>query len=515
MIPVVLICAALACAGSPVAPQSPADRPIAEPATASEPSAFAALLTQLGNGALTEGDPETARQRFERAIAAAPADAAARAGLGRALVALGRDTEARTALEAAIAADANSVEARLGLAEIAARTGDGAAAEAHLARAVELAPARPDVHERYAALTGPAPPGDAGDAAARIASAERHPYDPAARLAAGEALLARGDPDGARAHFETALVLADLDPDAAQGAVRHLRATYPDWKTRRVIPVHALVDEVLRADPAWHFQIRLAWVGISQALAPLLDASFVVTRVDAFRSAGAGFALSAITAAARAQHPDLPADGILFVATGRPAPKQPGAWKAGEAELLGRVLAVRLARGEVASRVLAHEVIHLFGGVHVSPEVDALMNPSGTSRAMDPWNAAILRATRGRVFGPGGIETNVLAHVDLDATIEAYRAALRANVALRNAGIVEALGVSGGSVRAAAPAVRDATRMDEHLGDVASFLAQLLLRDGQPGGAARMWDAAAQLYPPGDTRARIAARNARALAGVR
>ena len=320
---------------------------------------------------------------------------------------------------------------------------------------------------------------------------------------------------GAREHFETALVLADLDPAAARDATERLRTNYPEWRTRRVVAVQVLADEALRADPAWRFQLRFAWIGVSQALAPLLDVSFVVTSVAPFRSAGAGYDLPSITAAARAQHPALPsAEGVLCVATGVPAPKQPGAWKAGEAELLGRVLAIRLARGEVASRVLVHEVVHLYGGVHVSPEVDALMNPSGTSLAMDPWNAAILRATRARRFGPDGIEANVLPHVDLGTTIEAYRAALRANVALRNAGIVEALGASGGSVRGAAPGVREATRMDEHLGDVAGLLARLLLRDGQPAGSARMWDAASRLYAPGDPRARIAARNARALAGV-
>lgn len=502
-----LACLAIACAPTPDA--TPA---LAHPAP---PSALATTLTQLGDEALAAGDAETAHERFVRAVAAAPRDPAARAGLGRALAALGRDAEARTALETAIEADANSVEARVGLAEIAARAGDTRTAAAHLAEAVAIAPARPDVHARYAALTGPAPPTEATDVETLVARADRHPYDPGARLAAGDALLARGDPDAAREHFETALVLADLDPAAGRRAAGRLRATYPDWRERRVVPVYALADEALRADPAWHFQLRFAWIGVSQALAPLLGVSFVVTGVAPFQSAGAGFDLPAIAAAARAQQPGLPSDGIVFVATGLPTPKQPGTWKAGEAELLGRSLAVRLARGEVSSRVLAHEVIHLYGGVHVSPEVDALMNPSGTSLAMDPWNAAILRATRARRFGPGGIEENVLPHVALAATIAAYRSALRANVALRNAGIVEALGESGGSVRGAASGVRRAMDLDEHLGDVASFLAQLLLRDGQPAGAARMWDVAARLYAPGDARSRIAARNARSLAGVR
>ncbi|RIL06851.1 MAG: hypothetical protein DCC71_05125, partial [Proteobacteria bacterium] len=332
-------------------------------------------------------------------------------------------------------------------------------------------------------------------------------------LAAGEALLARGDAAGAREHLETALALADLDAATGVRAAERLRAAYPDWRARRVVWVHALADEMLRADPAWRFQLRLSWMALSQALDPLLGVRFALASAAPFRSAGAGFDLPPITRAALAQAGRLPADGVVFVATGRPVPRVQGSWKRGEAELLGRVLAVRLARGEVTSRVLAHEVVHLFGGVHVNPDVDSLMNPSGESRVLDPWNAAILRATRGRGFGPGGIEANVLSRIDLDATLAAYRGALRANFALRNAGVAEALAGPGGSLRAGAADVRSATALDEHLGDVASFVAQLLLHDGQRAGAALMWDAAGRLYGPADARGRRALRNAQALAG--
>jgi tetratricopeptide (TPR) repeat protein len=327
-------------------------------------SALATTLTQLGDAALSAGDAETAHERFVRAVAAAPRDPAARAGLGRSLVALGRDAEARAALEMAIAGNADSVEARLGLAEIEARAGNLAGAETHLAHAVAVAPARPDAHERYAALTGPAPPTDATDAATRIARAERHPYDPIARLAAGDALLARGDPAGAREHFETALVLADLDPVAARDATERLRTNYPEWRTRRVVAVQVLADEALRADPAWRFQLRFAWIGVSQALAPLLDVSFVVTSVAPFRSASAGYDLPAITAAARA---------VSRTALGRrrPASRRGCLAEAArrvegrQAELLGRVprSGLRAARSQPRARA---QVVHLYGGVHVS-----------------------------------------------------------------------------------------------------------------------------------------------------
>jgi tetratricopeptide (TPR) repeat protein len=488
--------------------------PTAAPPASTEPtetSDLTSTLLRLGNEALTTSDYELARQRFERATQAAPTSGAAWAGLGRALAGLGKRDEARAALDTGLARAPDTAELHVGRADLAILDGDAAAARRHLERAVAIDPSRTDAHERLAKLTGLAPRGAdlTGDAA--VASAAAHPYDPRARLAAGEALLARGDAAAAREHLETALVLADLDPPAGARAAERLRASQPDWRERRVVWVHALADEVLRSDPAWRFQLRLAWLVASQSIEPLTGVRFVVSGTGAFTSEGAGFDLPPIAAAARAQHPRPPDTGVLFVATGRPIPRVQGAWKQGEAELLGRALTVRLARGEVTSRVLVHELIHLFGGVHVNPEVDALMNPTGKSVELDPWNAAILRATRNRTFGPGGLERNVLARVDLATTIEAYRAALRANVMMRNAGIVDALESNRGSARAAGVQIGEAKLLDEHLGDVASLLAHLLLRDGQPAGATRMWLIAARLYGPGDARARLAIRNARAL----
>jgi tetratricopeptide (TPR) repeat protein len=487
---------ALACARAAAPPPPP-------PTSA----ALAATLIPLGHEALAEGDAATAVARFERAVAADPASPAARAGLGRALAAAGRSQEARTALEAALAAAPADADVQLGLAELAAQSGDVTAARAHFERAIASDPLRAEAHQRYAELTGPAPAGAGGDLLAR---AEAHPYDPAARLAAGELLLARGDAAAAREHLETALVLADLDPASGRRAAEQLRA-YADWRQRRVIWVHAIADEALRADPAWRFQLRLAWLAMSQSLEPLTGARFALASTAAFRSEGVGLDLPPILAAARAQQGTLPSEGIVFVATGRASPRLPGAWKQGQAELLGRVLVVRLARGEVASRVLAHELVHLYGGVHVNPDMDALMNPSGTATGMDPWNAAILRATRGRRFGDGGIDRNVLPYTDLRALIAVYRAALRANVAMRNAGLLQALDANQGSLRAAARQERASLQLDEHLGDVAALLAQLLLRDGQRVDAAYAWASAAKLYGLEDPRGKAALRNARAL----
>ena len=83
---------------------------------------------------------------------------------------------------------------------------------------------------------------------------------------------------------------------------------------------------------------------------------------------------------------------------------------------------------------------------------------------------------------------------------------------MRNAGVVEALaGRRRLGARRGAAALRAAMQLDEHLGDVTSFVAQLLVRDGRPAARRRCGSCSARLYGPGDPRARVAERNARAV----
>jgi tetratricopeptide (TPR) repeat protein len=499
----VLACAALACAAAPAAPPAPAASPA--------PSALADALIALGGEALAAGNAELAQDRFQRALAADRDSAPARAGLGRALLAEGRLEAARAALEDAVSRDPADADARLGLADLAAATGHRDEAQRQLERLLAVAPGRLEALQRLADLTGPAAPGPAPDLAAALARAHAHPFDPRALTDAGSWLVRSGRADAARGPLERSLQVADLDPASATRALALLRAHVPEWRTRRVVPVHVYVDEVLQADPTWRFQVRLAWAALSQSLEPALDVRFLPLSLGAFRSEGTGFDLGPMRAAFLAQHPRLPDHGIVAAFTGRPVPRAPGTWQRGEAKFLGRLLIVRLAPGEVQSRVLAHEVLHLYGAIHVNPDVPSLMNPTADSGDLDRWNLAIVRALRDRRFGPGGVEANVLGHVDLDATIAAYRAALGVNVALRNAGVLQALDASDGSPLAAAPGLRAATELDEQLGDVASFVAELLLRDGRRAASAAMFETAARLYGPATVRGRRARERARAL----
>ena len=64
-------------------------------------------------------------------------------------------------------------------------------------------------------------------------------------------------------------------------------------------------------------------------------------------------------------------------------------------------MAVRLEPREVKSRTLIHEVLHLYGAVHINPDLDSIMTPSGSSLDLDPANRAIIELLRRRRFGTG------------------------------------------------------------------------------------------------------------------
>jgi hypothetical protein len=330
--------------------------------------------------------------------------------------------------------------------------------------------------------------------------ARDHPYDPFALLAAGEARAAAGDVAGAVAVLERAVWLRDLDPASAGRAADRLRALAPAWRERRVVPVYLLADESVRADPAFAFRLRLLLLWASRTLDPLLGAFFAPAGVVGFDASQAPATLDAIQAAALAGV--APNDGMLAVFTERLPPRQPrGVLQLGQAEFLGRALCVRLAAGERTSRVLVHELLHLYGGIHVAEDIDSLMNPSGSTEVqLDPMNARIVRSLRERTFGPGGIERNVFPRIDVHETAEAYLAALRVNLTFRRLGVLAGAGPD--SRRAARRRARQWKALDPHLADVASFTAMLLVRDQRPADAVDLLEVAAALYGPRSPRGR-------------
>jgi Tfp pilus assembly protein PilF len=488
-----LVAAALACAAQP--------RPVSAPggAAPAEPEAVRILL-DLGAEALRRGELAPARSRYERALAAAPESVEARVGLARLALAESRPDEAERMLAEALARDPEHPGALGASAVLLEARGDRAAARGALIRAQARDRWNPELHVQLARLTGRAPDGAetaAGEAALRLAA--EHPYDPRARLAAGRALAAAGRPAEAQRQLEAALFAGDLAPSAARAAgleLGHLAAG------RRAVAVHVFADEALRSDPTWPMRVRLAWRSVSDGLAPALGVIFYPERLAPFETAGAAADLGAVSDALRRAAGPGPADGVLAAFTGWPAPRSRGPWRLGQAEFLGRRLVVRLEPGQVQSRVLAHEVAHLFGGVHVVDEVDSLLNPSEGGERMDPLNATILRVMSARGFAPGGLEANVFSRVDLEAATSAYLQALRLNLAFRRLGLNEALEAARLSRYDAAARARQAGELDPHLGDVSAFVAHLLMHQGRRAEAIALLDAASTLHGPASLKGR-------------
>ncbi|MCZ6464380.1 MAG: tetratricopeptide repeat protein [Proteobacteria bacterium] len=472
------------------------------------PPELATQLAQLGEGALERGELAVAQDRFRRALSAHPRSVRARIGLARVALARGEPAEARTRFEAALALDPSSADALIGLAGLEPPE----RARALLSRAVLAEPTRPDAHAALAALTGPAG-SRAIDPAEAIALATAHPYDPRAALAAARVLLASGRAAAARVRLAAAVWLADLDPQAGLEAARLLREIDPAHSERRIVQVHCYADESIRRQPGWQMRLRLIWHGLSTTLTPALDTTFVPVSIGAFSSAGAGAQLGSIEAAFLTSVPRVPPSGIVAVFSGQPPPRRKGHWRLGAAEFLGRRLMTRLGEDglDTKSRTLVHEVLHLYGGVHIAADRDSLMNPSGDSLQLDPANERIVSLMRARRFGPGGLDGNLRPTVDAKALTIAYVAALRQNLTSRALGLAEALEARETSRFVAADLARDAVVLDEHMASVCLFVGQLLIWQARFGEAAHFFDFAARLYGSQSRLARQAAAQARAL----
>ncbi len=431
------------------------------------------------------------------AASPSPADPASAQSQNRAA-----DPEARS--------DAKIVGELLRGAEAQRRAGNREAEYAYLAQVIERDSAHPRAHARLAELTGPAPSRGVSGIRDPVLRALEHPYDPKALLAAGEALADAGRTDPAIEYLERAVWLADLDPRAALTAIQRLRGVSEPWRRRRIVPVELHADEWNRSQPGWQFQLRSLWLSASAMLDSLLETRFVPIAILSFDAGELPNDLDAIHAAFLAQTRP-PSDGIFALISGRPLPGGDAVHRKGVAEFLGRGLAARVPEQAVESRVLAHEILHLYGAIHVLDDVDSLMNPTGVSLALDAPNVRIVRALRGRAFGFGGIEENVLPWIDLDATVAAYRAALSVNLSLRDAELEEAMHAPDLSSDQAAFRIQRATELDAHLADAARFVAALMLANGERAEALRLLDLSSRLYGPSTPRGLASAEQARQL----
>jgi tetratricopeptide (TPR) repeat protein len=444
----------------------------------------------LGDEALARGDYDTAESRYRRVADQMPESTDARVGLGRVALARGEREAAASEFRRALEVDATLGVAWLGLAD--AEADDPTAARGHLERAVALDPAAYVAHARLAALSGRAPR-RATDLDEALELADRHPYDPRALVDAGRQLADAGRTDEAIPPLETALVFADRDPEAARDAVVLLATLSPEWEERRVVPVHVYADARLRADPGWRFRLRALWLEVSSNLEPLLGIRFLVVTTDGFDAERAGPELGAILGALGARTRRGPAWGMIAGFTAVPAPPLRRI-EFGLAHYLERHLVVRMHPKADPLLVLAHEIIHLFGGIHVVDELESLMNVYSMVPRLDAANARIAQALRGRTFGPGSVERNVVPRVDVDEVIESLEYGLAVNLTYRKLGLERLLRDETLSRYHAAREAERVTTLDPHLGDVASFLAALLWHDGRRVQAVHFLEVAARLH---------------------
>jgi hypothetical protein len=407
-------------------------------------------------------------------------------------------------------ADSREVTALLRLADAERRAGKQESEYAKHVQVIEHDDAHSRAHSRLAEITGRASGSLIPRSDDLVLRAQRYPYDPRALVAGAEALAQRGRDDQAAEYLERAVWLADLDPSAALIAIRRLQVQSDEWKRRRIVPVQLYADELIRAQPGWQFEMRSLWLSASEMLDSVLDTRFVPIAILPFSAGDTPNDLDSIHEAFLAEGRPS-ADGVFAAITGRPVPSGDAVYKKGVAEFLGRSLAVRVAPGAIRSRVLAHEILHLYGAIHVLDGIDTLMNPTGGSLALDTPNVRVVRSLRSREFGAGGIEQNVLPWIDLGETVAAYRSALSLNLSLRDAEIKEAMSSSDTSTDQTAFRLQQATQLDTHLADAARLVAVLMLADGQRAEALRLLDLSSQLYGPSTPRGRVSADSAKRL----
>jgi hypothetical protein len=484
-----------------------------------EPDA-AATLNDLGEKALAAGELDTADDRFRRALEIHPPSLRALFGRARVARQRGDADRARAWLEEVVSADPGNYDALVELGGLLVDEGDDETALVVLVRARGVAFGRPEAHAMLASLTGRAPappPEEAGLGAeerlrAVVARAGEHPYDPAAALAAARALVEVGQQEEAARWLRGSWWLADVEPAVGLESVALLSRIDPVWKTRRVVPVYTFADDDIREDPWWKMRMRFVWADLTEALAPLLDTVFVPVAVAPFSSAGGDARLDTIRKSVGWGASLSGPPGIIAIFTERRPHSRRSPWRMGEAVFLGRHLTVRLDQApSTATPTLVHEVLHLYGGVHVSPEYPSLMNPNGGAMQLDQPNTRIAQLIRDRRFDGRGVEHDVLDHTDEAALTEAFRQALALNLQARSAGMNEALGSLDESRYLAARQAKAAGALDDHLGDVSELMAQLMLRQDRRADAVRYLDLAARLYGPKSERGVTARQRADAL----
>jgi tetratricopeptide (TPR) repeat protein len=476
-----------------------ATKPVPEssqPVVRRPPSPLVVTLTESAEAALTKGDLARAEGKYRRILSLDPDSRTARVGLSRIAAARGDGQTQRELLAEVIALDPGDSGALNELAQLEIAAGRRGAARDLFARALERRPLDPELLEGMLAVTGAASASQGATAEEVMLAAEHHPLDPAARLAAAKVAIERGEMAVARDHLLACYWMTDLNPQAAAASLRLLGEIDEEWAARRIVPVHVFADETIRRHPGWRMRLRIEWLKVSYTMDSLLRTAFLPVSIKPFSSDQVtSNELGAIKYAWLSGLRSAPRNGIMMAFTERPPPRRQGA-RLGEAQLLGRVSIVRLEPEESGSRVLIHELFHLYGGVHVSPDIHSLMNPSGNSLALDPVNRGIAELTRERLFTGRGPEVDLYPFIATDELIGVYDRALRVNMAIRQRGLGEARAAQKDSRYLAGDIARQALGMDTDLAQVAQMIGDFMARDRAYAGGATYYDLAAELFDP-------------------
>jgi tetratricopeptide (TPR) repeat protein len=446
--------------------------------------------------AVDSGDLINAERRFERALEIQPNSSVAKLGLARVARMRADEPAERRWLEEVLTRAPRSpaaVRALRRLVELEAFASRPERALEYLDRALEIDPYDAKLLSLQAELTGEAPSLE-GLAAERILElSRRHPFDLGVQLRAAKIQIEAGEIKAAKRLLRSSYWLADLDPGVAAEIATTLAGIDARFAKRKIVPVHVYADQTITGRPGWEMRLRILWRKTSAAFDPLIKTYFVPVSISAFDTTRVGADLSALEQAWSTSQRRWPGDGILVAFTERTLGRRQRQML-GRAELLGRRTIVRLVPEATESRVLIHEVFHLYGGVHVADVVDSLMNPSGDTSTLDPLNAEIITLTRNRGFGPGGERANINPYVDKEKLVQTYMQALRVNLTFRKEGLGRASELGRASRVAADNLIRGAVRLDDHLAQVSERVSQMLVEDRLYAKAAEYNDLAAKLY---------------------
>jgi len=335
-------------------------------------------------------------------------------------------------------------------------------------------------------------------AAEALERARAQPDAPPVLLRAAQALRRAGDDAGSLTLLERIVWLGDVDPASTEAAITLLADRSPAWRGRMLVPVRAFADESVRASTDWQTRLRSIVHALSETLGDTLEVRFVLRALESFDSGAVPGDLAAVHRAFTRATTPAPGDGILLAFTARATPPAEGDSRDGIAEFLGRRASIRLTKDADPRWTAAHEVLHLYGGVHVGHDRDSLMNPTGDSTALDEANRRCVRAMRRRRFerdsgDRGAVDRDVLARIDLHEAALAYTELVAANRTYQR--------IAAGKVVA-----RDAA-----LADAARAIAGILLGAGRNSDALALFDAAETLYGPDTERGRETALLARSL----